>query len=110
MRFGGTKEAVHKDSPIEKVLTQFFYRRKSVRKNKGYPNTASTLSVSEFPDQVGSGLSGLEETIGSVGRTGESNLDGTLATRKRLVRVFELVELIVEREVMKMESFRPLFG
>lgn len=106
VRFGGAPADVQKDSPIEKVIKQFFSRKKAAKRLKGFPTTASTLSFSEFPDQLSSAG---DDAPGLVGRPSESRLDALIGQRRRLVKVFELVDLICQRESCKSEILRPVF-
>jgi hypothetical protein len=92
---------------MEKVIAQYFGRKHSTKGRKGIPTTASTLSACEFPDYASNTFEG---TVVSSFRHPESKLDLLTSQRRRLLRVFELMELVVQRETIKCDTIRPLLN
>lgn len=106
IRLGGNPEAVQRNSPIEKTLSQFYSRRPPLEAQKPLPRTASTQSETEPPDSI---LITLERTPRNSILDTNVKIDQLSLLRKRLVRAFEIIEVLVQREELKFEIWKNLF-
>lgn len=101
LRLGGKAEAVQKDSPIERTLSQYFGRKVCTKRIKANPTTASTLSASELVD---SGPLTPDRTTWEYMQGFEDKIDKLAIMRRRLVRALEVVEQVVVREQLKLQN------